>query len=65
MGGKTGAYWLLLLIPIVNIFIIFAVYQGVARKFSKSPGFGVGLVLLSFIFMPILAFGPATYNANA
>ncbi len=64
MGGKPGWYVLLFFIPFVNFVISLLVYLGVARKFNKSDGFGVGLWLLGFIFLPILAFGPATYNAN-
>ena len=34
----------------------------IAKAFSKSSGFGIGMWLLSFIFIPILAFGSATYT---
>ena len=40
--------------------IIFAVQ--LARAFGQSDGFAVGLILLSFIFYPILAFGSAEYK---
>jgi hypothetical protein len=32
-----------------------------AKVFGKTTGFGVGLALLGFIFIPILAFGDAQY----
>lgn len=35
-----------------------------AKAFGKSTGFGVGLILLGFIFLPILAFGRADYDAE-
>jgi hypothetical protein len=57
------AWWLILfLIPIVNIVIAFVVYIDLARSFGKGTGFGVGLTLLSFIFVPILGFGAARYR---
>ena len=33
-----------------------------AKKFGKSEGFTVGIVLLPIIFLPILAFGNAQYK---
>ncbi len=36
---------------------------GVARGFGKGGGFAVGLVLLPFVFYPILAFSDAQYQA--
>jgi hypothetical protein len=32
-----------------------------AKSFGKDIGFGIGLALLGFIFMPILAFSDARY----
>ncbi len=36
-----------------------------SKKFGKSNGFAVLLTLLPFVGFPILAFGKATYNADA
>ena len=36
-----------------------------AKNFGKGPGFGIGLLLLSLIFLPILAFGSAEYCGEA
>jgi hypothetical protein len=56
-------WWLvLLIIPIVNIVVSLIVMLDLAKSFGKSGGFGVGLWLLSFIFIPILGFGSATYQ---
>ena len=62
VAGRPGWWIVLFLIPFVNIVIAAIVAIDVAKHFAKSTGFGVGLWLLSFIFAPILAFGPATYN---
>jgi hypothetical protein len=32
-----------------------------AKLFNKDVGFAIGLILLPFIFYPVLAFGNATY----
>jgi len=64
MAGKDGWWVLLMFIPIVNIFIAFIVSIEVAHRFDRSTGFGVGLVLLGFIFAPMLGFGDAVWNAD-
>jgi hypothetical protein len=50
-----------MLIPVVNIVLAIIVYHNLSLSFGKTAGFTVGLVLLSFIFFPILAFGDAKY----
>jgi hypothetical protein len=62
-------WWLLLfligIIPfvgwIVDVVLGIIIGQDLAKSFSKSTGFGVGLWILSFIFIPILGFGQAQY----
>ncbi len=59
-------WWIVLfLVPIVNIVVLFIIYIDLAKSFGKSAGFGVGLILLGFIFLPILAWGSATYRGPA
>lgn len=61
--AKLPTYYLLLfIIPIANIYAMFKLYIELAHKFNKSTGFGVGLIFLSVIFFPMLAFGDATYE---
>ena len=56
---------LLLLIPIANIYAMIVLYNGLAKKFGKSGGFVVGMILLPIIFFPILAFsGSKPINVN-
>jgi hypothetical protein len=62
LAGKPLWWFLLLLIPFVNIIILFMIYIAIAQNFGKGVGFGVGLVFLSFIFFPILAFSDARYQ---
>ena len=58
--------WLILtmIIPIVNIVVMFMVYINMAKKFGKGTGFGIGLAVLNIIFMAILAFGDAEYQGE-
>jgi hypothetical protein len=48
--------WLVIPALIANI--------DLSKNFGRSTGFGVGLSFLPFIFLPILAFGPAQYRGN-
>lgn len=57
----NGWFFLLMLIPIVNIVIYIMTLHKLSKAFGKNIGFTVGLVLLSTIFMLILGFGSAKY----
>jgi hypothetical protein len=68
-----SAWWTLSLlaaiIPLIgSLFqlgvMIYALHR-IAQNFGRGPGFTVGLILLSFIFMPILAFGSSRYRSAA
>lgn len=63
--GKPVWWLILMLIPIVNV--IFAIWATnlLSKSFGKDEGFTVGLVLLPFIFYPILGFGDAQYVGPA
>ena len=57
-------WWFLLLmifIPIASFIIWIILMFDMAKVFGKSIGFGFGLVFLSLIFIPILAFSDAKY----
>jgi hypothetical protein len=59
-------WWIILLfIPIVNIVVWIVVLVDLAHSFGMGGGFAVGLLLLPFIFFPILGFGDATYRGPA
>jgi hypothetical protein len=62
IAGKPGYWALLYLVPGVNIVISLLTNLGIAQKFGRSDGFGVGLFLLDFVFYPILAFGDDEYE---
>jgi len=62
IAGMNGWMFLLTFIPIVNIVIQIMLYLNLAKKFGKSTGFAIGLILLNPIFLLLLAFGNAEYN---
>lgn len=61
ISGKPGYWFVLMLVPLVNFVIMIMTYIALADKFGKSGAFAAGLIFLSPIFFPILAFGSATY----
>ena len=63
--GKPWWWIFLFMIPGVNI--VFAIWATnlLSKSFGKSEGFTVGLILLGFIFYPILGLGDAEYVGPA
>jgi len=61
IGGKPGYWTLLCLIPFVSIIFSIWLINMMSKSFGKDEGFTVGLILLGFIFWPILGFGSARY----
>lgn len=59
--GRPWWWLLLMLVPVVNVVIGVIILLDLAKVFGKSTGFGLGLIFLAFIFIPILAFGDAKY----
>jgi hypothetical protein len=61
---QKPVWWIILLIvPFANIVVLFIMIFGLAKVFGKGAGFGFGLLFLSIIFIPVLAFGDAQYQA--
>jgi hypothetical protein len=63
--GRPTWWLILMLIPVVNIVVGIIVAIDLAKSYGKSGGFAAGLILLSFIFYPILGFGEARYLGPA
>lgn len=59
--GKPWWWFFLMCIPLVNLIILIIVYHNLSVSFGKGAGFTVGLIFLSIIFFPILAFSDAKY----
>jgi hypothetical protein len=65
IAGRPWWWILLYLIPLVNIVIGVIVMIDFAKSFGKGVGFAIGIMLLGFIFIPILAWGDAEYRGPA
>lgn len=63
--GKPVWWIFLFLIPCVNFVFLIWTVNLLAKSFGQSEGFTVGLLLLGFIFFPILAFGNYQYLGPA
>lgn len=63
--GKPWWWILLFLIPGVNIIFAVWIVNLLSLSFGKGTGFTLGLIFLSFIFYPILAFSLAEYKSPA
>ena len=55
-------YFLLLFVPLVNIYAIFKINISIANKFDKTAAFGIGMIFLPVIFIPLLAFSDNETN---
>jgi hypothetical protein len=64
IGGKPFWWLLLYFIPVVNLIVAVLTVFGIADNFGKGKAFGLGLLLVPFIFVPVLAFGDAQYAGS-
>jgi len=64
IADLNGWMMLLLFVPVINFIVIVILYMRIAAGFGKDGGFAIGLILLSIIFFPILAFGEADYDVS-
>ena len=65
IAGKPLWWFVLFLIPGVNVVFGFILMVALARNFGKGGGYAAGLILLPFVFFPMLAFGSAQYVGGA
>ena len=59
--GRPWWWLLLMFVPVANVVIGVIVLLDLAKVFGKGTGFGLGLIFLPFIFIPVLAFDNAKY----
>jgi hypothetical protein len=59
--GKPYWWLFLLIIPGVNLVLLIMLIHGLSKSFGKGAGFTLGLMVLSFVFYPILGFGGDPY----
>jgi hypothetical protein len=59
--GKPAWWFILLLIPGINLIFAIIILNELSNSFGKGSGFTLGLLFLPFIFFPMLGFGDASY----
>ena len=59
--GKPIWWIFLFLIPCLNIVFVVWTFNLLSKSFGQSEGFTIGLLLLGFIFWPVLGFGNYQY----
>lgn len=59
--GKPMIWILWLIIPCVNIVFSVWLLNLLSKSFGKSEGYTVGMIVLPFVFFPLLGFGDARY----
>jgi len=62
IADRPSWWFVLLMIPGINIIIDIIISFDIAKAFGQGTVFGFGLLFLPFIFFPILAFGSAEYE---
>ncbi len=63
--GRPVWWIVLMFIPFVNTIVGIILFIDLAKSFGKGVGFGLGLIFLPFVFLPILAFSDAQYEGAA
>lgn len=63
--GKPWWWLILLLLPVVNIVFAIWITNLLSKSFGQNVGFTIGLLLLPFIFYPILGLGDSSYKGPA
>jgi hypothetical protein len=59
--GRSGWWFLGFCVPFLNLFVVIRLVFELAGAFGRGVGFGFGLLFLSPIFLPVLAFSDARY----
>jgi hypothetical protein len=60
---RKPVWWIVLFfVPFVNVIVHILLAVELAKAYGQGIGFAAGLVILPFIFYPLLAFGPSTYS---
>lgn len=62
IAGKPWWWLFLCMIPLANIYFVIVLCIEFAKNFGFGVGFAIGLFLVPFVFLPLLAFGDAEYH---
>lgn len=63
--GKPVWWIILFLIPFINFIFGIWTVNLLSKSFGKDEGYTIGLLLLPFVFYPILGFGSTQYKGPA
>jgi hypothetical protein len=64
IAGRPWWWIVLAFIPCVSLVLLVIPFD-IAKNFGKGAGYGIGLLLLPFIFYPLLGFGDDKYRPVA
>lgn len=64
IGGNEWWWLLVLFIPLVNLYALYKMANGISTAFGQGAGFTIGLFLLPGIFHAILGFGDYQYQGQ-
>lgn len=62
IAGRPILWFILTFVPCVNIVAAILIMIDIAKSFGKSTGYAIGMILLPFIFIPMLGFSDAQYG---
>ncbi len=62
IAGKPGWWLLLFLIPGINVLYFIWMMNMISKSFGKDELFTAGMVVLGFVFIPLLAFSDDKYQ---
>jgi Family of unknown function (DUF5684) len=65
IAGKPIWWFFMLFVPFANIVFAFLTLYHFSKSYGKAEGFSIGVALLSFVFIPLLAFSDAKYQGPA
>jgi hypothetical protein len=60
--GRPILWFILTFVPCVNFVALVLIMIDLAKSFGKSTGYAIGMILLPFVFIPMLGFGDAQYS---
>jgi hypothetical protein len=63
-AGRPGWWVLTMIFPPVFLVLWIIAQLDMAKAFDRSVWFGIGLIFLSFIFVPILGYGSAQHTGR-
>lgn len=64
VAGLSRLWFVLILVPPVNLIAAILVNVEVAKRYGRSETFGLGLTVFGFVLYPVLGFGRSEYDPH-